>query len=44
MKNNKKLIKEISIKNHFDDIIKIENFDFDILLLYWKSYGNNVVR
>ena len=37
-------LKEVSIKNrtcyYFDDIIKIEDFDFDNILLDEKPYGN----
>ena len=37
-------MKEIYIENHtcyyFGDIIKIEDFDFDNILLDEKSYGN----
>ena len=40
MENNNKL-KESDIKNHmyyyFDDIIKIENFDFGNILIHEKS-------
>ena len=43
MENNEKL-REISIKNrtfyYFDGKIKIEDFDFDNILLDEKSYGN----
>ena len=40
-------LKEINIKNHtcyyFDDIIKIEDVDFDNILLDEKSYKNILV-
>ena len=46
MENNDKL-KEIDIKNctcyYFDDIIKIEAFDFDKILINEKSYENILV-
>ena len=46
MENNDKL-KEIDIKNctcyYFDDIIKIETFDFDKILINEKSYENILV-
>ena len=46
MENNDKL-KEIEIKNctcyYFDDIIKIEAFDFDKILINEKSYENILV-
>ena len=46
MESNDKL-KEIDIKNrtcyYFDDIIKIEDFDLDNILIDEKSYKNNLV-
>ena len=40
-------LKEIDIKNctyyYFDDIIKIEDFDFDNILLDEKSYKNILI-
>ena len=43
MENNDEL-KEVNIKNrtcyYFDDKNKIENFDFDNILIYGKSYKN----
>ena len=40
-------LKEINIKNHtcyyFDDVIKIEDYDFDNILLDEKSYKNILV-
>ena len=40
-------LKEINIKNctcyYFDDMIKIEDFGFDIILLDEKSYKNILV-
>ena len=40
-------LKEICIKNlifyYFDDIIKIEDFDFDNILLDEKSYENILI-
>ena len=46
MESNDKL-KETDIKNrkcyYFDDITKIENFDFDSILLDEKSYKNILV-
>ena len=46
MESNDKL-KEIDIRNrkcyYFDDIAKIENFDFDSILLDEKSYENILV-
>ena len=45
MENNK--LKEISIKNrtcyYFDDIIKIEDFDFDTILIDEKACENILV-
>ena len=42
MKNNE--LKKVCIQNctcyYFDDVIKIEDFDFDIVLMVEKSYGN----
>ena len=42
LENNE--LKRVSIKNrmcyYFDDIIKFEDFDFDIILLAKKSYEN----
>ena len=42
LENNE--LKRVSIKNrmcyYFDDIIKFEDFDFDIILLDKKSYEN----
>ena len=46
MVSNDKL-KEINIKNrlcyYFNDMIKIEDFDFDNILLDEKSYGNILI-
>ena len=46
MESNGKL-KEVDIKNHtcyyFDDIIKIEDFDYDNILINQKSYKNILV-
>ena len=46
MESNDKL-KENDVKNRkgycFDDIIKIEDFDLDNILIDEKSYGNNLV-
>ena len=46
MENNDKL-KEFDIKHrmyyYFDDIIKIENFDFGNILIHEKSYENVLV-
>ena len=46
METNDKL-KENDVKNRkcycFDDIIKIEDFDLDNILIDEKSYGNNLV-
>ena len=46
MESNGKL-KEVDIKNHtcyyFDDIIKIEDFDLDNILINQKSYKNILV-
>ena len=46
MESNDKL-KENDVKNHkrycFDDIIKIEDFDLDNILIDEKSYENNLV-
>ena len=46
MKSNDEL-KEIDLKSrtcyYFDDIIKIEDFDFDNILIDEKSYGNILV-
>ena len=45
MESNDKL-KEINIKNrsyYFDGIIKIEDFDFDNILLVEKSYRNILI-
>ena len=40
-------LKEINIKNrtcyYFDDIVKIENLDFDPVLISEKSYKNNLI-
>ena len=40
-------LKEINIKNrtcyYFDDIVKIENLDFDTVLIKEKSYKNNLI-
>ena len=40
-------LKEINIKNrtcyYFDDIVKIENLDFDTVLISEKSYKNNLI-
>ena len=40
-------LKEINIKNrtcyYFDDIVKIENLDFDTVLISEKSYKNNSI-
>ena len=40
-------MKEIDIENHmcyyFDDIIKIEDFDMNNVLIYAKPYGNILV-
>ena len=45
MENNE--LKKVGIKNHtcyyFDDIIKIENFDFNNVSLVEKSFENNFI-
>ena len=45
MENNE--LKKVSVKNracyYFDDIIKIEDFDFDNILLDGKSYENILI-
>ena len=45
MENNE--FKKVGIKNrtcyYFDDIIKLENFDFNNILIYEKSYKNILI-
>ena len=47
MKSSDKLRSEIDIKNrtcyYFDNIIKIEDFDPDNILIDQKPHGNNLV-